>query len=65
MLVLSRRRKQVILIAPNIRVTVLNIQGDKVRIGVDAPDDVEILREELYERMQRNKQKEQRKCSES
>ena len=47
MLVLSRKSKQTICIGPDIRVTILAIKGGKVRLGVDAPRDVSICREEL------------------
>jgi carbon storage regulator len=47
MLVLSRRVGERILIGENITVTVVRIQPGSVRIGIDAPDDVEIMREEI------------------
>lgn len=47
MLVLSRGKDQRIMIGDNIIVTVTEIRGDKVRIGIEAPDDVRIAREEL------------------
>ena len=50
MLVLSRKRQEVICIGPNIFVTVLAMQGGKVRLGFDAPRDVPIVRAELQER---------------
>jgi carbon storage regulator len=49
MLVLSRKTNEVICIGPNIYVTVLAIEGGRVRLGVDAPRDVPILRAELQE----------------
>ena len=52
MLVLSRRRDEVVLIGDNIRVRVVDIRGDKVRLGFDAPDDVRIDREEVYNKIQ-------------
>ncbi len=48
MLKLTRKTGESIIIGDDIRVTVLNINGNQVRIGIDAPDDVIILREELY-----------------
>ena len=47
MLVLSRRLGETLLIGKNIKVTVLGISGNQVRIGIAAPDDVPILREEI------------------
>jgi len=47
MLVLSRKRDQKIIINNNIVITVIEIRGDKVRLGFEAPQDVKILREEL------------------
>jgi len=49
MLVLSRKLNETILIGENIRVTLLGIAGDKIKIGVDAPRDVKVFREELLE----------------
>ena len=49
MLVLSRKLNETIIIGDNIRVTLLGIDGDKIKVGVDAPRDVKIFREELLE----------------
>ena len=49
MLVLSRKLNETILIGENIRVTLLGIDGDKIKIGVDAPRDIKVFREELIE----------------
>ena len=49
MLVLSRLEGQVITIGDNIRVTIVEVRGDKVRVGIDAPRDVQVLRAELLE----------------
>lgn len=48
MLVLSRKRDQSIIIADNIKVTVVDIRGDKVRLGIDAPQNVTVDREEVH-----------------
>lgn len=48
MLCLSRRTDQKIMIGDDIVVMILDINGDRVRIGIDAPDDVIILRDEIY-----------------
>lgn len=47
MLVLSRKVGEKIVIGNDIVLTVVNVQGDRVRLGIDAPDDVRILRSEL------------------
>ena len=49
MLVLSRKENERIRIGENVVVTVVRTQGDKVRLGFEAPPDVKILREELAE----------------
>jgi carbon storage regulator CsrA len=48
MLVLSRKLNESIVIAGNIRITVTSIRGQCVRLGIEAPEDVGIYREELY-----------------
>ena len=53
MLVLMRRPGQTIRIADDITITVLDVKGNQVRIGINAPKNVIILREELDERMRR------------
>lgn len=50
MLVLSRKLSESIVIDGGIRITVVGVRGDQVRIGLEAPQDVTILREELCER---------------
>ncbi len=49
MLVLSRHKGETVLIGHEIEVTVLDIRGDKVRLGFSAPGDVQIHRREVYE----------------
>lgn len=49
MLVLSRKQQQTIQIGDNIKVTVIKVQGNAIRLGIEAPDDVRILRGELTE----------------
>jgi carbon storage regulator len=50
MLVLSRRPGEKIVIAENIQVTVVSVQGDKVRLGISAPRSVTVDRQEIHER---------------
>lgn len=56
MLVLSRKTGEKIRIGDNIIVTVVDVQGDKVRLGIEAPKDVSVHRNEVYEAIQREKQ---------
>ena len=49
MLVLSRQRDESIIIGDNIVITVVDIRGDKVRLGIDAPKEIPVHREEVYE----------------
>lgn len=52
MLVLSRREHQSIMIGDDIEIVVLDIRGEQVRIGIRAPKDVPILRQEIYAQVQ-------------
>ena len=52
MLVLSRKKNESIIINDNIVITVVEIRGDKVRLGIDAPKDVSVHRREVYEAIQ-------------
>jgi len=49
MLVLSRKKNESIIINDNIVVTIIEIRGDKVRLGIEAPKDVTVHRREVYE----------------
>lgn len=49
MLILARKKNQSLRIGDNIIITVADVQGDQVRLGISAPKDVQILRQELYE----------------
>jgi carbon storage regulator len=51
MLILTRRIGETIRIGPHIVVTVLGVKGSQVRIGIDAPKDVEVHREEIFDRI--------------
>ena len=53
MLVLSRQRDESIIIGDNIVVTIVDIRGDKVRLGIQAPTEVPVHRREVYEAIQR------------
>lgn len=53
MLVLSRQRDESIIIGDNVVVTVVDVRGDKVRLGIDAPVEIPVHRREVYEAIQR------------
>lgn len=55
MLVLSRQRDESIMIGDNIKVTVVDIRGDKIRLGIEAPNHIAVHRQEVYEAIQRDK----------
>ena len=56
MLILTRRVGESIMIGDDTKVVVLSVQGSQVRVGIDAPSDVIVHREEIYERIQRERQ---------
>ena len=51
MLILTRRVGETIIIDDNIEVTVLAVKGNQVRLGIEAPDDIAVHREEIYKRL--------------
>lgn len=53
MLVLSRQRDETIMIGDDIEVTVVDIRGDKVRLGITAPREIAVHRKEVYEAIRR------------
>ena len=59
MLILTRRVGETVMIGNNVTVTVLGVKGNQVRIGVNAPKDVAVHREEIYERIKREEDNDQ------
>jgi carbon storage regulator len=60
MLILTRRVGETVMIGNEVTVTVLGVKGNQVRIGVNAPKDVAVHREEIYERIKREEDQEAR-----
>ena len=60
MLVLSRQRDQSIIINDNVVVTIVDIRGDKVRLGIEAPSEIPVHRREVFEAIQRENAKSSR-----
>ena len=61
MLVLSRQRDESIVIGEHIVITIVDIRGEKVRLGIDAPPHVPVHRKEVYEAIKREKEADGRK----
>ena len=55
MLVLSRQKDESIMIGDDIEITIVDVRGDKVRLGISAPRKVSVHRKEIYEAIQREK----------
>ncbi|NOY43033.1 MAG: carbon storage regulator CsrA [Planctomycetes bacterium] len=53
MLVLSRQRDESIIIGDNVVITIVDVRGDKVKLGIEAPKEIPVHRQEVYEAIQR------------
>jgi carbon storage regulator len=65
MLILTRRVGETVMIGNEVTVTVLGVKGNQVRIGINAPKNVAVHREEIYERIKREQQGEHDESSSS
>lgn len=52
MLVLSRQKDEKIIIGDDVEITIVDVRGDKVRLGITAPREISVHREEVYDRIQ-------------
>ncbi len=59
MLILTRRVQEALVINDNVTITVLSVKGNQVRLGIEAPRDVEVHREEIYHRVKSTKNQNQ------
>jgi carbon storage regulator len=61
MLVLSRQKDESIIIGDDVEIIIVDVRGDKVRLGITAPKNISVHRKEVYEAIQREKQEKKAK----
>ncbi len=61
MLVLSRQKDESIIIGDDVEITIVDVRGDKVRLGITAPRNIPVHRREVYEAIQREKKEKEKK----
>ena len=61
MLVLSRQRDESIMVGDDVEITIIDVRGDKVRLGIIAPKNIPVHRREIYDAIKREKKVEQEK----
>ena len=65
MLILTRRVGETVMIGDDVTITVLGVKGNQVRVGINAPKNVAVHREEIYERIKREQQSDATEHSDS
>lgn len=58
MLVLNRQKNESIMIGDDVEITIVDVRGDKVRLGINAPREISVHRKEVYEAIQKEKEME-------
>ncbi|KKN52819.1 hypothetical protein LCGC14_0608680 [marine sediment metagenome] len=61
MLVLSRQKDESIMIGDNVEITIVDVRGDKVRLGITAPKEIPVHRREVFDAIKRQKREKQEK----